>query len=71
VNVEALLVASRQNVKRLLGATRRGPRSLPQAAALRPAEPTRLVLLGRHLVRPHRRRPQRRIQRVFQRAGKL
>jgi transposase len=71
VNVEALLIASGQNVKRLLGANRCGLRSLPQATALHPAEPTRLVHRGRRLVRPHRRRPRRTIQRVFQRADQL
>jgi len=39
VNMEALIVAAGQNIKRLLGASRRGPRSLPQAAALRLPEP--------------------------------
>ena len=39
VNMEALMVAAGQNIKRLLSASRRGPRSLPQAAALRLPEP--------------------------------
>ena len=30
VNIEALLIASGQNVKRLIEANRRGPRSLPR-----------------------------------------
>ena len=33
-NIEALMVAAGQNIKRLVGASRRGPRSLPQEAAL-------------------------------------
>jgi hypothetical protein len=36
VNIEALLIASGQNVKRLVAARERGPRRLAQAAALRP-----------------------------------
>jgi transposase len=39
VNAEALLVASGQNVKRLLEFKRRGPRKMAQAAALRPPAP--------------------------------
>src|SRR4051794_26929444 len=39
VNIEALMVAVGQNIKRLVGASRRGPRSLPQAAALHFPEP--------------------------------
>jgi transposase len=39
VNTEALMVAAGQNIKRLVGASRRGPRSLPQAAALHFPEP--------------------------------
>jgi hypothetical protein len=39
VNTEALMVAAGQNIKRLVGASRRGPRSLPQAAALDFPEP--------------------------------
>ena len=39
VNIEALMVAAGQNIKRLVGASRRGPRSLPQAAALHFPEP--------------------------------
>ena len=62
VNVEALLIASGQSVKRLLGANRRGPRSLPQAAALRPTGPTRSVHLGRPSVEAYRRRSRRTIQ---------
>src|SRR4029434_2609585 len=39
VNIEALLIASGQNVKRLVAARERGPRKLAQAAALRPPDP--------------------------------
>jgi hypothetical protein len=39
VNIEALMVAAGQNIKRLVGASRRGARSLPQAAALHLPEP--------------------------------
>jgi transposase len=39
VNVEALLIASGQNIKRLVAARERGPRKLAQAAALRPPDP--------------------------------
>ena len=44
VNVEALVIAAGQNIKRLLTFSGRGPRRLAQAAALRPPAPT---LLGR------------------------
>ncbi|MBV8830302.1 MAG: IS1182 family transposase [Acidobacteriaceae bacterium] len=39
VNIEALLIASGQNVKRLVVARDRGPRKLAQVAALRPPDP--------------------------------
>jgi hypothetical protein len=39
VNIEALLIACRQNIKRLVAARERGPRKLAQAAALRPPDP--------------------------------
>jgi transposase len=39
VNIEALLIASGQNIKRLVAARERGPRKLAQAAALRPPDP--------------------------------
>jgi hypothetical protein len=38
VNIEALLIASGQNIKRLVAARERGPRKLAQAA-LRPPDP--------------------------------
>jgi transposase len=46
VNIEALLIASGQNIKRLVAARERDPRKLAQAAALRPPD---LV----SLCRPH------------------
>ncbi len=39
VNIEALLIASGQNIKRLVAPRERGPRKLAQAAALRPPDP--------------------------------
>jgi hypothetical protein len=39
VNIEALLIASGQNIKRLVAAGGRGPRKLAQVAALRPPDP--------------------------------
>jgi hypothetical protein len=39
VNLEALLIASGQNIKRLVSARGRGPRKLALAAALRPPDP--------------------------------
>jgi transposase len=39
VNIEALLIASGQNIKRLVLARERGPRKLAQVAALRPPDP--------------------------------
>jgi len=39
VNIEALLIASGQNIKRLVAARGRSPRKLAQAAALRPPDP--------------------------------
>jgi transposase len=38
VNIEALLIASGQNIKRLVAARERGPRKLAQAEALRPPD---------------------------------
>src|SRR3954453_21511801 len=38
VNIEALMIASGQNIKRLVGAWAGRPRKLAQAATLRPAE---------------------------------
>jgi Transposase DDE domain len=39
VNIEALLIACGQNIKRLVAARERGPRKLAQAAALRLPDP--------------------------------
>lgn len=50
VNIEALLIASGQNIKRLVAARERGPRELAQAAALRPPDlvsPLRSHVSGR------------------------
>jgi transposase len=47
VNIEALLIASGQNIKRLVAARERGPRKLAQAAVLRP--PDRVSLCKPHL----------------------
>jgi hypothetical protein len=46
VNTEALMMATGQNIKRLLAFGRRGPEKLAQAAALRP--PARLRLDDAH-----------------------
>src|SRR5215218_6842485 len=39
VNIEALLIASGQNIKRLVAARERGPQKLAQTAGLRPLDP--------------------------------
>lgn len=69
VNCEVLIVTSGQNIKRLLTFERRGPRSLAQAAALRP--PERPLLYLDH--RKHRVRRQSFTQHrgVFQQAGSI
>jgi transposase len=67
VNIEALLIASGQNVKRLVAARGRSPRKPAQVAALRRPDPVSRC-------RPHLsdRRPLRLPNRsVFQQAGKL
>ena len=58
VNIEALLIASGQNIKRLLAARGRGPRSLAQAAALHLPELAHFNRFGpsRGDRRVHRRR---------------
>ncbi len=63
VNIEALMVAAGQNIKRLVGASRRGPRPLPQAAAALhfpepPFSSSRCCVRKRHrcVLRPRRRR---------------
>jgi transposase len=65
VNIEALLIAAGQNVKRLLNFGERGPRRGAQVAALRQpfAHPYELCV-----VRKHRGRCSRRSARVFQHA---
>jgi hypothetical protein len=62
VNIEGLMVASGQNIKRLLAARGRGPRDLAQAAALPLPKPIHLTCrLGCAIqdCRPYRRRTQR------------
>ncbi len=66
VNAEALLIASGQNVKRLLTLGHRGPRRPAQVAALRQPAPNPHGFCG---VRRHRRRCSRRPARVFQHRG--
>ena len=46
MTIEALLIASGQNIKRLVAARERDSRKLAQAAALRPPDPVSLC-------RPH------------------
>jgi hypothetical protein len=52
VNVEAMVIAAGQNIKRLLDFSGRRPRKLAQVEALRPPVPTRSangrLHLGRH-----------------------
>jgi len=50
VNIEALMIASGQNMKRLLTFRDRGPRKLAQGEALRPPQPT-LVRMDRTVSR--------------------
>jgi hypothetical protein len=65
VNVEALLIAAGQNVKRLLTFGERGPRRGAQVAALRQPSAHPYEFCG---VRKHRGRCSRRSARVFQQA---
>jgi transposase len=65
VNAEALLIASGQNLKRLLAFGYRGPRRPAQVVALR--QPA-LNAYGLRGVRRHRKRHSRRPARVFQQA---
>ncbi len=67
VNVEALVTAAGQNIKRLLTFSGRGPRKLAQVEALRPPAPTSSAN-GRLILGSHRRRSNR-SSRVFQHAG--
>jgi transposase len=66
VNAEALLIASGQNLKRLLAFGYRGPRRPAQVVALRQPALNPYGLCG---VRRHRKRHSRRPARVFQQAG--
>ena len=54
VNVEALVIAAGQNVKRLLASPGRRPKNLAQVEALRPPAPTPSAN-GRLLLGSHRR----------------
>jgi len=65
VNAEALMIASGQNVKRLLTFGMRGPKGPAQVAALRQPAPGHHGFCG---VREHRQRCSRRLARVFQHA---
>jgi transposase len=66
VNAEALMIASGQNIKRLLAFGYRGPRRPAHVAALRQSAPNPYELRG---VRKHRKRHSRRPVRVFQHPG--
>jgi hypothetical protein len=68
VNIEVLMIAAGQNIKRLLTFRGRGPRHLAQAAALRPPAPTHSMVIG-HLLRNHRVGDPEQPSRVFQHAG--
>jgi len=68
VNTEALLIASGQNIKRLLSFGYRGPRRLAQVAALRKPVTNLYQFRG---VRGHRNRHSRRPGSVFQHPGKF
>ncbi len=63
VNAEALLIASGQNIKRLLTFGERGPKRPAQVAALRQLAPNPYGFCG---IRRHRKRCSRRPVRVFQ-----
>jgi hypothetical protein len=67
VNVEALVIAAGQNVKRLLTFWGRGPRRLAQSQALRPGAPTPSA--NGRLLGSLRRRRSTPLSRVFQHAG--
>jgi hypothetical protein len=60
VNIEGLIVASGQNIKRLVAARGRGPQDLAQEAALPLPEPTHFTRFGcaSQALRPYRRRSQ-------------
>jgi hypothetical protein len=68
VNTEALLIASGQNVKRLLAFECRRPKKLAQVAALRPPAATSHEISG---ARKHLTRRSRRSARVFSTAWHL
>jgi hypothetical protein len=66
VNVEALLIAAGQNIKRLLAYGRRGPGHPAQVAALRQPAPDPYESCS---VRKHRKKCPGRSARVFQHPG--
>ena len=55
VNAEALMIASRQNAKRLVAFGSRRPKKTAMVAALRPPERPSLHSIGRHRETPARR----------------
>jgi hypothetical protein len=55
VNVEALMMAAGQNIKRLVTFWGRGPRRLAQAEALRPPAATHFSVVGHSEEPSHRR----------------
>ena len=67
VNVEALVTAAGQNIKRLLTFSGMGARRLAQVEALRPPAP--LTSVNGRLLRGSHRRRSHRSPRVFQQAG--
>jgi hypothetical protein len=67
VNMEAMVIAAGQNIKRLLTFPFRGPRRLAQAEALRPPAP--LFSVVGYPLRSHRVGDLARPSRVFQHAG--
>jgi hypothetical protein len=69
VNIEAMLIAAGQNIKRLLAFWGKGPGHLAQAAALRPPAPTSLA--DSRLARSHRRRSRRLLASFSTRCGLL
>jgi hypothetical protein len=62
VNIEALMTATGQNIKRLLSIRGRGPEKLAQAAALRPPTSPQLAYAHR---RSDNRRQKRRVRTTF------
>ena len=67
VNIEAMVIAAGQNIKRLLTFSGRGPRRLARAQALRPPALIPSSVVG-YPLRSHRVRHPHRSPRVFQHA---